>query len=137
MRDQRSEPGLASAAVEILGPVKSQITSGGLRALAVLGAKRPAALPQLPTVAESGGPLANFKVSSWNALAAPVRIPPAIVQRLNSELQTVLATPTLRRRLAEIDIEARASTPAQLATLLADETRRWGEVIARAGIPKQ
>jgi len=129
--------GQVDAAVEILGPVKSQITSGGLRALAVLGAKRPAALPQLPTVAESGGPLANFKVSSWNALAAPVRIPPAIVQRLNSELQTVLATPTLRRRLAEIDIEARASTPAQLATLLADETRRWGEVIARAGIPKQ
>jgi tripartite-type tricarboxylate transporter receptor subunit TctC len=129
--------GQVDAAVEILGPVKSQITAGALRALAVLGEKRPAALPQVPTVAETGGALAYFKVSSWNALAAPAKTPAAIVQRLNAELQSVLSTPDLRRKLAYLDVEARGSTPEQLAALLADETRRWGEVIARAGIPKQ
>jgi len=129
--------GQVDAAVEILGPVKSQITAGALRALAVLGEKRPAALPQVPTVAESGGRLSRFKVSSWNALAAPARTAPAIVQRLNTELQAVLSTPNVRSRLAELDVEARGSTPEQLATLLAEETRRWGEVITRAGIAKQ
>ncbi|AMO25590.1 tripartite tricarboxylate transporter substrate binding protein [Ramlibacter solisilvae] len=129
--------GQVHAAVEILGPVKAQIGAGALRALAVLGEKRPAALPQVPTVGESGGPLAGFRVSSWNALAAPAKTPPAVVQRLNTELQAVLSTPALRGKLAELDVEARASSPGQLAALLADETRRWGEVIARAGIAKQ
>jgi tripartite-type tricarboxylate transporter receptor subunit TctC len=129
--------GQVDAAVEILGPVKSQITAGALRALAVLGEKRPAALPQVPAAAESGGAFSNFRVSSWNALAAPVKTPPAVVQRLNAELQSVLSTPALRLKLAELDVEARASSPEQLAALLADETRRWGQVIARAGIAKQ
>jgi tripartite-type tricarboxylate transporter receptor subunit TctC len=129
--------GQVDAAVEILGPVKSQITAGALRTLAVLGEKRPAALPQVPAAAETGGAFSNFRVSSWNALAAPVKTPPAVVQRLNAELQSVLSTPALRRKLAELDVEARASSPEQLAALLAEETRRWGEVIARAGIAKQ
>jgi tripartite-type tricarboxylate transporter receptor subunit TctC len=129
--------GQVDAAVEILGPVKSQITGGALRALAVLGEKRPAALSQVPTVAETGGAFSNFRVSSWNALAVPIKTPPAVVQRLNAELQSVLSTPALRLKLAELDVEARASSPEQLAALLADETRRWGQVIARAGIAKQ
>jgi tripartite-type tricarboxylate transporter receptor subunit TctC len=129
--------GQVDAAVEILGPIKSQITGGALRALAVLGEKRPAALSQVPTVAETGGAFSNFRVSSWNALAVPVKTPPAVVQRLNAELQSVLSTPALRLKLAELDVEARASSPEQLAALLADETRRWGQVIARAGIAKQ
>jgi tripartite-type tricarboxylate transporter receptor subunit TctC len=129
--------GQVDAAVEILGPVKAQVTAGALRVLATLGRKRAAGWPDVPTVAESGGALAAFDVSSWNGLAAPAKTPPATVAKMNAEVQAVLALPALRQRLAALDVEARGSTPDQLAALLANETRRWGEVIARAGIPKQ
>ena len=132
--------GEVDAAIEILGPVKTQITSGALRALAVMGEKHAPALPKVPkvpTVAESGGALAKFNVSSWNALAAPAKTPAAVVQRLSHELATVLADAQVRAKLEKIDVEAKASTPQQLGALLGSEIKRWSEVIARAGIPRQ
>ena len=129
--------GQVDAAIEILGPVKSQITSGGLRALAVMGEKHAAALPKVPTVAEAGGALAHFNVASWNALAAPARTPHEVVQRLATEMNAVLSHADVRAKLAQLDVEARASTPPQLSALLASEVRRWSEVIAHAGIPQQ
>jgi tripartite-type tricarboxylate transporter receptor subunit TctC len=108
--------GQVDAAVEILGPVKSQVSAGALRVLATM---------------------AQFGVSSWNGLAAPAKTPPAVIDRINREVQAVLALPAVRQKLAALDVEARGSTPQQLRDLLASETRRWGEVIARAGIAKQ
>lgn len=125
------------AAVEILGPVKTQVTAGALRALAVTGERRAPALPTVPTVAESGAGLAGFDVSSWNGLAAPARTPGELVLRINRALQAVLARPEVRNRLAQLDVQARHSTPEQLGALLAADIRRWSEVIARAGIPRQ
>jgi tripartite-type tricarboxylate transporter receptor subunit TctC len=129
--------GQVDAAIEILGPVKTQVASGALRALAVMGEKRSAALPQVPTVAESGGALAHLNVASWNALAAPARTPREVLQRLSTEMNAVLSDAEVRAKLAQLDVEARASTPAQLSALLASEVRRWSEVIAQAGIPQQ
>jgi tripartite-type tricarboxylate transporter receptor subunit TctC len=129
--------GQVDAAVEILGPVSGQISGRALRALAVMGERRPAAYPDVPTVSESGGALKGFNVASWNGLAVPARTPREVVLRLNRELQQVLAAAQLRGRLAELSVEARHSTPEQLAALLASETRRWSEVVARAGIPRQ
>jgi tripartite-type tricarboxylate transporter receptor subunit TctC len=129
--------GAVDAAVEILAPVKTQVTSGALRALATFGEKRPTGLPTVPTAAESGGTLANLHVASWNALAAPARTPGEIVTRLNRELQAALASPELKQRLAELNVDARSSTPQQLSALLAAEVKRWSEVIARAKIPRQ
>lgn len=129
--------GQVDAGVEILGPVKPQVESGTLRALAVLGEHRPAGLPNVPTAAETGGSLRGFDVASWNALAAPARTPREIVLRLNRELQSVLATPEMKKRLADINVEARSSTPEQLRDLLASEIRRWTGVIERAHIPRQ
>lgn len=129
--------GEVDAAIEILGPVKTQITSGALRALAVMGEKHAPALPKVPTVAESGGALAKFNVSSWNALAAPAKTPAAVVQRLAQELAAALADAQVRAKLEKIDVEAKASTPQQLGALLGSEIKRWSEVIARAGIPRQ
>ncbi|HVE54240.1 MAG TPA: tripartite tricarboxylate transporter substrate binding protein [Ramlibacter sp.] len=128
--------GEVDAAVEILGPVKPQITAKALRALAVLGDKRPAGL-DIPTAAESGGALAGLNIASWNALAAPAGTPREVVLRLNRELQAALGSADLRRRLAELNVEARSSTPEQLSGLLASEIRRWSDVIARAKIPRQ
>lgn len=129
--------GEVDAAVEILGPVKPQISAKAMRALAVLGDRRPAGLPDVPTAAESGGALASLNIASWNALAAPAGTPREVIDRLNRELYKALASADLKRRLAELNVDARASTPEQLASLLASEIRRWSDVIVRAKIPRQ
>ncbi|NNU42576.1 Bug family tripartite tricarboxylate transporter substrate binding protein [Ramlibacter montanisoli] len=129
--------GEVDAGVEILAPVKAQIAAKALRALATFGEKRATGLGDVPTAAESGGALANLHVSSWNALAAPAKTPPAVISRLNTELRTALASPDLKKRLADLNVDARWSTPEDLGRLLAGEIRRWGEVIVRAKIPRQ
>jgi tripartite-type tricarboxylate transporter receptor subunit TctC len=129
--------GQVDAAVEILAPLKGQFASNTLRPLAVLGAKRPADMKDVPTVGEGGGALKGFDVASWNALAAPAGTPRSVIDRLNSELQKALASPDLKKRLAEQSVEARSSSPEELGKLLASETRRWSDVIARAKIPRQ
>jgi tripartite-type tricarboxylate transporter receptor subunit TctC len=129
--------GTVDAAVEILAPLKAQISAGALRALATFGDKRPTGLPQVPTAAESGGALGTLRVASWNALAAPAKTPAPVLLRLNAELKKALATPDLRKKLAELNVDARWSTPEDLGNLLASEIRRWSDVIARAKIPRQ
>ncbi|HRO60223.1 MAG TPA: tripartite tricarboxylate transporter substrate-binding protein, partial [Burkholderiaceae bacterium] len=137
--------GHVDMAVEILAPMLPQIEAGVLRALAVMGAARSQALADVPTVAESARAngsdsspgLVDFDVSSWNALAAPAGTPPAIVGRLNRELRQVLESGAVRDSLARLTVQARASSPEELARLLDSEIRRWRDVIARAGIPLQ
>jgi tripartite-type tricarboxylate transporter receptor subunit TctC len=129
--------GEVDAAVEILAPVKAQIAARALRALATFGEQRASGLGDVPTAAESGGALAKLHVSSWNALAAPAKTPPAVISRLNTELRAALASPDLKKRLADLNVDARWSSPEDLGKLLAGEIRRWGEVIVRAKIPRQ
>jgi tripartite-type tricarboxylate transporter receptor subunit TctC len=122
-------------AVEILGPVMGQITSKALRPLAVLSDKRSASLSDTPTSREVG--INNFIVSSWNGLAVSAKTPKDIVARLNKEIVAVLNSPDLKKRLTELNVEARSSSPEQAAELLARETKRWGDVIIKAKIEKQ
>ena len=129
--------GEVDVGVEILGPVMGQISGKALRALAVLGAQRAPQLPDVPTARESGGPLANFNVSSWNGLAVPAKTPPAVIARLNREVLAALALPDVKQRLLELNLVAQGSTPAQLGEHLAADIQRWSEVIARAKIPRQ
>jgi len=123
------------AAVEILSPMLPQISAKAVRALAVMGDKQSVALPDVPTVRASG--IANFNVASWNALAAPAGTPPEVIARLHREVATALAHPDVKKRLLDLHIEAKASTPEQLGTLLSSEVKRWGDVITRANIPRQ
>lgn len=129
--------GSVDAAIEILAPLKAQITGKAMRALATFGDKRPTGLPDVPTAMEAGGALANLRVASWNALAAPARTPAPVVLRMNAELKKALATPELKKKLADINVDARWSTPEDLGNLLASEIRRWSSVIERAKIPRQ
>ena len=129
--------GQLDAGVEVLSPVMAQIRGGALRALAVMGEKRSPDLPEVPTVRESGGALANFNAASWNALAAPAKTPPAVLQRLNHEVDVALKSPDVIHSLTQISVQPRPGTPAQLADLLGSEIRRWGAVIKSAGIPQQ
>ena len=105
--------------------------------LAVMGAQRAPQLPDVPTVRESGGPVAGFNVTSWNGLAVPAKTPPAVVERLSREVQAALAQPDVKKRLLELNLNAQGSTPAQLGEHLAADVRRWSDVIAKAKIARQ
>jgi tripartite-type tricarboxylate transporter receptor subunit TctC len=127
--------GQVDLAVEILGPMMGQIASKAVKPLAVMGTRRAAALPDVPTVAEAG--VRGFNAASWNALAAPARTPPAVITTLNAAVNKALADPGLRKQLADINVAPAGGTPEQLRELLGSEIKRWAEVIARANVPRQ
>lgn len=127
--------GEIDVAVEILGPVMSQISSKAVRVLALMGDRRFETMPDVPTVQESGIP--NFNVASWNALAVPAKTPKDIIAHLNKEVSAAVNAPAVKKRLAAMGVDARSSTPEQLQHLLADEIKRWSEVIRQAKIEKR
>lgn len=129
--------GEIDAALDIVGPLMPQIASHALRPLAVLGSQRAPQLPDVPAAREAGGPLAGFNVTSWNGLAVPAKTPPEVVARLSREVRQALAQPDVAKRLLELNQVAQGSTPAQLRERLEADIARWGEVIARARIPRQ
>nr|MCU0925965.1 tripartite tricarboxylate transporter substrate binding protein [Hydrogenophaga sp.] len=95
--------------VEILGPALTQIKAGAFRALAVTGKKRSIALPEVPTAVEAG--VKDFQASSWNALAVPGKTPRPVIDRLNKDIVAALAKPDVRKKLADLNIDADPSTP--------------------------
>jgi tripartite-type tricarboxylate transporter receptor subunit TctC len=129
--------GTVDAMVEILGPLMPQINSKALRPIALLGEKRAAALPEVPTVRESGGALSNFNVTSWNGLAVPAKTPKEVVAKLNREIQIVLSNADVKKRLSDLSLNAQGSTPEQVGDLLSGEIKRWAGVITKAKIEKQ
>ena len=124
--------GEIDAAFEILGPWLPQLQARALRALAVTSDRRFAALPDVPTMRESG--VADYEVASWNALAAPAKTPAAVIERLNAAANEALKNPAVQERLLALGVRAQGGTPQQLQTLLASEVRHWGEVIRAAKI---
>ena len=129
--------GSLDAMLEILGPVMPQIKSNALRPVAMLSDKRAPSLPDVPTVQESGGALAKFHIGSWNGLAVPAKTPRDVVQRLSREIQTVMDMPEVKKRLSDVNLYAQGSTPEQAADILAQDVRRWSDVITKAKIDKQ
>jgi tripartite-type tricarboxylate transporter receptor subunit TctC len=128
--------GQVDAAVEILGPVKPQIQAKAMHALAVMGDTLHPDLPGTVLVSSQAG-LSNFNVASWNALAAPAKTPAAVIARLNQEAQKALNHPDVKKRLADLNVAAKHSTPEQLGRLLDADIVRWTGVIQKAGIPQQ
>ncbi|WP_310340873.1 tripartite tricarboxylate transporter substrate binding protein [Rhodoferax saidenbachensis] len=126
--------GQIDVAVEILGPMMGQVQSKAIRALAVLSDTRASQLPDVPTLMQSG--VKDFDVSSWNALAAPAKTPKDVIARLNKEVQAAVNSPDVKKKLYELNVEARGSTPEKLGELLASEIKRWSDVIAKANVPK-
>ncbi|MCG2592318.1 tripartite tricarboxylate transporter substrate binding protein [Ramlibacter sp. XY19] len=108
------------------------IKSGRLRALAVSSAQRIPSLPDVPTVAESGYP--GFEADQWYGLVAPANTPPARVQKLNAELNKVLASPAVAQQLAGEGAIAAPRTPEAFRELIARELPRWGAVVKAANM---
>ena len=123
------------AMVEILAPMMPHIKNGNLRALAVTFDHRFAELPDVPTLAEAGVP--GYEASAWNGVAAPLKTPQAVIDRLNQEINAAVLAPEVRQRLLGLGVDPRGSTPQQLHDLLVSETAKWKKVVEAAKIPKQ
>lgn len=104
------------------------VRSGKLRALAQTGARRVAAYPDVPAVAESGYP--GFDVSSWVGMLAPAGTPRPVIDRLNAEVRRILAAPDFAARLAEQGLAPIGSTPEQFAAVLAAEQAKWRRLVS-------
>jgi tripartite-type tricarboxylate transporter receptor subunit TctC len=117
-----------------IAPALQQVRTGKLRALAVTSRKRQAALPDVPTIAESGVPgTAGFEAVAWQSIVAPAGTPQAILDRYSQEIGRILQAPELRHKLEQEGLEARSSTPAELAAYMKSEAARWGVVVKASG----
>ena len=111
------------------------IKSGKLKALAVLGSKRSALLPQVPTVSESGVP--GYEFTNWFGLVAPAQTPRPILQKIHADVSKVLQTAELRAELESMGAEVINNTPEQFAEQMRTDNQKWGEVIRKANIKGQ
>jgi tripartite-type tricarboxylate transporter receptor subunit TctC len=111
---------------------QAHVKGGRLKAIAVSSATRSSSLPEVPTFIESGLP--DFVSSSWVGILAPARTPAAIVRRLNTELNAVLADPAIRERLAVLGIDPSPGTPEQFLEDMRRDLTKYGPVVRAAGI---
>jgi tripartite-type tricarboxylate transporter receptor subunit TctC len=109
-----------------------KVQEGALKALAVTGPKRSAALPNVPTMAEAGYP--EFLVTSWSGILAPAGTPKAATDKLHAAIEKALATESVKQKLEAVGQEVEGSSPEAFATLIKDDTVRWRKVLQDAGI---
>ncbi len=108
------------------------IKAGKINALAVSGSTRSIALPDVPTVAESG--VRGFEASTWYPVLAPAGTPADVVDRLNRQLVAIVRTPQVHDQLVQSGVEPIGSTPAQLASHIRTELDKWAKVIRASGV---
>jgi len=108
-----------------------QVKAGKLRALAVTGARRSEAAPQLPTIAEAG--VRGYEANAWFATYVPAGMAAALLKRINEEIVAIVNLPEFRQRLAAQGAEPSTSTPAELGRYTRDEIQRWRRVIQESG----
>ena len=110
------------------------IKSGKLKALAVTSSQRSAALPDVPTVEQAGGPaLKGFEASSWFGLLAPAGTPPDIVNRVQQEVTKSLGTPAIKEKLLAQGAIPGGDTPQQFTDFINAEHRKWAQVVKASG----
>jgi len=111
----------------VLGPIQA----GRLRGLAVASARRAAALPDLPTLAETG--LNGYLVTQYHGIVVPAATPAPLVAQINAALNRAMARPEIRSRLTNLGAEPIATTPAEFAAFVREEIPRWAELVALSG----
>ena len=113
-------------------PAVPQIKAGRLRALAVASEQRSPALPDVPTMAEAG--MQEPIPETWWAMIAPKGTPPAIINRLNTDLAQIMKLPDVRERYAGLGVFTAHTTPERVLELVRIETPRIGKVLKAAGV---
>lgn len=111
--------------------VTPMVNAGRLRALAVSGAQRSPALPEVPTMAEAG--LSGFDATAWYSIVVPAGTPKPIIARLNAELVKILKSPDIRARLISEGADVETSTPEELAAFVRSEIPKWAKAIKDSG----
>lgn len=111
--------------------VTPMVNAGRLRAIAVSGAKRSPALPEVPTMAESGLP--RFDATAWYSIVVPAGTPKAIISRLHTELVKILKSPDIRERLISEGADVETSTPEELAAFVRAEIQKWSKAVKDSG----
>jgi tripartite-type tricarboxylate transporter receptor subunit TctC len=128
--------GLLSGEAQVLfapyASARGHIKEGRIRALGVTTARRPKAIPDIPTIAETGVP--GYNTGVWYALLAPAGTPRAIIDRLHRETVAVLNKPEFNKLLVEQAIDPIGNTPEELAKFIKDELDKWAKVVKEAGI---
>ena len=135
--------GIAPAVNDLLGgqvqlmfsgvsAIVQQVKTGKLRALAVAGPHRLAALPGVPTIAESGFP--GFDVTSWYGIVAKTGTPPDVVQKIHDDLVWALNQPDVEKKLEGFGLEPVGDTPQQFQAVIDSESKKWGDIVRRANI---
>ncbi len=112
--------------------IQPHVQSGAVRAIAVTTLKRSAALPDLPTIAESG--LAGYDANTWGGILAPAGTPKDVAGKLNVEINKALAAADVRAKLAAAGIEIQGGTPGVFADYIKAEVVKWAKVTKDAGI---
>lgn len=115
-----------------MAPAVGLLKSGRVKALAVTTAKRSAAMPDIPTVAESGLP--GFDVSLFSSLSAPGKTPPEIVRKLQQEVAKVLALPEVKERLVQLGVDGGGMSPEATAARFKAEIALFGPIAKAAGV---
>lgn len=117
---------------QLVPGIAAHIKANKVKALAVMAPKRSVALPGVPTMAEAGFP--TLVSTTWLCFVAPKGTPKAVVDTLNGAVNKILALPAFRERLAGMGVEPMGGTPAEFATFLDAEIKKWGEVVRGAGV---
>ena len=126
--------GRVSLTFSDMAPTIPHLKAGKLRALAVSGTKRSPALPDVPTMTESG--VSGFETGQWFGLVAPAGTPKGIVAKINAEIGKILSMPEVKERLNKLEgLEPVSSTPAEFDAHIKAEITKWAKVIKDAGIP--
>ena len=133
---QQSIPDLMAGQVTLLFDnimtAKPHIDAGRLKGLGISSAKRSALVPDIPTIAESGLP--GFESTNWFGIFGPAGTPRAVVERMNAEVNRILADPAILERFAQLGFEPTGGTPAEFAALVAAESLKWSKVIRDANV---
>ena len=108
------------------------IKAGSVKPIAVLQKVRSSFAPEVPTSAEAGLP--GYEISAWLCLLAPTGMPPSIINKLNEEIRKIMVLPAVKDQFAKLGAEPRTSSPAELASILKDETARWAKALKAAKI---
>ena len=116
----------------VLPSALPQIKAGTVRAIAVTGSQRSDALPDIPTMIESG--VAGYTAVTWNGILAPAGTPPEIIEKLNKTIGQVLASPEMLQRYASIGTTVLTGSPEDFAKLIRDETVKWQRAIQASGL---
>jgi tripartite-type tricarboxylate transporter receptor subunit TctC len=125
-------PGRVDVIFDNMPSIISHVRAGSLRGLAVTTKERVAAVPDIPTIAESGVP--GFDVFSWFGFFVPAKTPPDVIARINADTNAALAYAPVKSRFEDLGANPKGSTPSELAAFLKSETEKWGPVIQEARI---